>query len=33
MRVIDCIDYNCLMEGGPAYRLIIMLRPLGTDQG
>jgi hypothetical protein len=33
MRVIDCLDCNYLMEEGPAHRLIVVLRPLGTDQG
>jgi hypothetical protein len=33
MRIIDCIDNYDIMEGGPAHRLIIVLRPLGTDQG
>jgi hypothetical protein len=33
MRVIDCINYSHLMEEGPAHRLIIVLRPLGTGQG
>ena len=33
MRVIDCIDYDYLMEGGPAHRLIVVLHPLGREQG
>ena len=33
MRVIDCINYCYLMEGGPAHRLIKVLRPLSADQG
>jgi hypothetical protein len=31
--LIDCIDYSLLMEEGPAHRLIVVLRPLGKDQG
>jgi hypothetical protein len=33
MRVNDCINCYVLMEGGPAHRLIVVLSPLGTDQG
>jgi len=33
MRIIDCIDFYILMEEGPAHRLIIVLHPLGADQG
>jgi len=33
MRIIECIDNYIVIEGGPAHRLIIVLRPLGSDQG
>jgi len=33
MRIIDCIDFCVLIEEGPAHRLIVMLHPLGADQG
>ena len=33
MRVIDYIDNYYLIEGGPAHRLIIVVRSLGADQG
>ena len=31
MRIIDYIDYYCLMEGGPTHRLITVFCPLSTD--
>jgi len=33
MRIIECIDCYVLMEEGPAHRLIVVLHPLGADQG
>jgi len=33
MGIVDCIDSYYLIEGGPAHRLIIVLRPLSADQG
>jgi len=31
MRIIECIDFYVLMEEEPAYRLIVVLHPLGAD--
>ena len=33
MRIIECVNFYLLIEEGPAHRLIVVLHPLGADQG
>jgi len=33
MRIVDCINCYVLMGERPAYRLIVVLHPLGADRG